>query len=54
MNCRHCGEAVALTFVDLGAAPASNAYLTADRLQELFEGVLDRSQVRVQASARQE
>ncbi len=27
---------------------------TADRLQELFEGVLDRSQVRVQASARQE
>ena len=27
---------------------------TADRLQQLFEGVLDRSQVRVQASARQE
>ena len=28
MNCRHCGSAVTLPFVDLGSAPPSNAYLT--------------------------
>lgn len=28
MNCRHCGEALTLPLVDLGAAPPSNAYLT--------------------------
>lgn len=33
MKCRHCGESLDLTFVDLGAAPPSNAYLTADALQ---------------------
>ena len=32
MNCRHCGSAVTLPFVDLGSAPPSNAYLTADAL----------------------
>jgi hypothetical protein len=29
MNCRHCFSPLELTFVDLGAAPPSNAYLTA-------------------------
>ena len=29
MKCRHCGEQLTHTFVDLGLAPASNAYLTA-------------------------
>ncbi len=28
MNCRHCGAPLAHTFVDLGVAPPSNAYLT--------------------------
>ncbi|MFA7172452.1 MAG: class I SAM-dependent methyltransferase [Kiritimatiellia bacterium] len=28
MKCRHCGSEVALTFIDLGSAPPSNAYLT--------------------------
>ena len=28
MTCRHCGAAVTLPFVDLGAAPPSNAYLS--------------------------
>lgn len=32
MNCRHCGSAVALPFLDLGSAPPSNAYLAADAL----------------------
>ena len=32
MNCRHCGETVALSFIDLGFAPPSNAYLDADAL----------------------
>ena len=32
MNCRHCGSALRLRFVDLGAAPPSNAYLTRDAL----------------------
>ncbi|MGA7951632.1 MAG: class I SAM-dependent methyltransferase [Thiobacillaceae bacterium] len=27
MKCRHCGSELALTMVDLGSAPASNAYL---------------------------
>ena len=29
MKCRHCGAPLALTLVDLGSAPPSNAYLTA-------------------------
>ncbi|WGI24894.1 class I SAM-dependent methyltransferase [Halomonas alkaliantarctica] len=29
MNCRHCGALLTHTFVDLGFAPPSNAYLTA-------------------------
>ena len=32
MNCRHCGQGVEQTFVDLGASPPSNAYLTGDSL----------------------
>jgi SAM-dependent methyltransferase len=32
MKCRHCGNAVEHTFVDLGFAPPSNAYLQADDL----------------------
>jgi SAM-dependent methyltransferase len=32
MKCRHCGNELALRFVDLGSAPPSNAYLTADTL----------------------
>jgi SAM-dependent methyltransferase len=28
MKCRHCGTPLALTFIDLGSAPPSNAYLT--------------------------
>ncbi len=28
MNCRHCGTPLTHTFVDLGFAPPSNAYLT--------------------------
>lgn len=32
LNCRHCGEPLTLPFVDLGFAPPSNAYLTADDL----------------------
>ena len=33
MNCRHCGAAVTLPFVDLGSAPPSNAYLSAEALR---------------------
>jgi SAM-dependent methyltransferase len=33
MNCRHCGAALNLQFVDLGSAPPSNAYLTTHALQ---------------------
>lgn len=33
MNCRHCGAPLARQLVDLGAAPPSNAYLTAKALQ---------------------
>ena len=32
MNCRHCGFKLNLSLVDLGSAPPSNAYLTADSL----------------------
>ena len=32
MKCRHCNAEVSLPFVDLGFAPPSNAYLTADQL----------------------
>jgi SAM-dependent methyltransferase len=32
MNCRHCGSPLQHTFLDLGFAPPSNAYLTADDL----------------------
>jgi SAM-dependent methyltransferase len=32
VNCRHCGTPLTHTFVDLGFAPPSNAYLTADDL----------------------
>lgn len=32
MNCRHCGAALRHTFLDLGFAPPSNAYLKADDL----------------------
>ncbi len=32
MNCRHCGTPLTHTFLDLGFAPPSNAYLTADDL----------------------
>lgn len=33
MNCRHCGTPLQHTFLDLGFAPPSNAYLTADDLK---------------------
>ncbi len=33
MNCRHCGAALRHTFLDLGVAPPSNAYLTRADLQ---------------------
>ena len=32
MTCRHCGAVLSLVLVDLGEAPPSNAYLTADQL----------------------
>jgi len=32
VNCRHCGAALQLPFLDLGSAPPSNAYLTPDTL----------------------
>jgi len=32
MKCRHCGKDATLTFIDLGYAPPSNAYLTSDEL----------------------
>ena len=32
MNCRHCGESLTHTFLDLGHAPPSNAYLSATDL----------------------
>ncbi|MDO8651590.1 MAG: class I SAM-dependent methyltransferase [Undibacterium sp.] len=33
MKCRHCAHPLTLNFLDLGAAPPSNAYLRADALQ---------------------
>ncbi len=33
MNCRHCGAALRLPFLDLGSAPPSNAYLSAAGLR---------------------
>ena len=33
MKCRHCHAELKLTFVDLGSAPPSNAYLTVEKLQ---------------------
>lgn len=32
MNCRHCNTSLNLLFADLGSAPPSNAYLTAENL----------------------
>ena len=32
MKCRHCGAVLALPLIDLGSAPPSNAYLTAEAL----------------------
>jgi predicted TPR repeat methyltransferase len=32
VKCRHCAQALTLPFLDLGSAPPSNAYLTADGL----------------------
>ena len=34
MKCRHCGSALTVTMVDLGSAPPSNAYLTAERMSQ--------------------
>lgn len=33
MNCRHCAAPLTLALVDLGSAPPSNSYLTADSLK---------------------
>ena len=33
MNCRHCNTKLELTFLDLGSAPPSNAYLIIEKLQ---------------------
>jgi len=33
MDCRHCGTPLSLTFIDLGSAPPSNAYLTERNLK---------------------
>ena len=33
MKCRHCGAELRLPFLDLGSAPPSNAYLTAEMLR---------------------
>lgn len=32
MHCRHCGAPVTLPLADLGTAPPSNAYLSAEAL----------------------
>lgn len=34
MKCRHCGTQLQLTFIDLGTAPPSNAYLTREQLEK--------------------
>ena len=33
MKCRHCHAELSLQFLDLGSAPPSNAYLSADALR---------------------
>ncbi|MFH1903488.1 MAG: class I SAM-dependent methyltransferase [Candidatus Omnitrophota bacterium] len=33
MKCRHCNTDLSLSFIDLGSAPPSNAYLTPDKLK---------------------
>lgn len=33
MKCRHCGSGLHLPFLDLGVAPPSNAYLSADKVK---------------------
>jgi len=33
VSCRHCGQPLRLPFLDLGSAPPSNAYLTAEALR---------------------
>jgi len=33
MKCRHCGSELDTAFIDLGSAPPSNAYLTAEQLR---------------------
>lgn len=33
MKCRHCGTELRVQFLDLGSAPASNAYLSAEQLR---------------------
>lgn len=35
MKCRHCGNPLTHTFLDLGHAPPSNAYLNAEDLNKL-------------------
>ena len=34
MKCRHCGAELTHTFIDLGSAPPSNSYLTAETMKE--------------------
>jgi len=34
MKCRHCHSELKLTFIDLGSAPPSNAYLTTETLHK--------------------
>jgi putative zinc binding protein len=34
VTCRHCDAEPRLLFVDLGTAPASNAYLTREQLRK--------------------
>jgi len=34
VKCRHCGTPLEITLIDLGSAPPSNAYLTAEALKE--------------------
>lgn len=39
MNCRGCGTELKLPLIDLGTAPASNAYLRADQLSQAEQWV---------------
>ena len=34
MKCRHCSSELRLQFIDLGAAPPTNAYLTNEQLNQ--------------------